>query len=150
MKDGMMHKPACAEAKDCPAGPGGMGMMGHQHGGPWMSHMEDLGLTAEQRAAMKQVFERYRTRGSELAQRGSAVRSELMNVSPDDSGYVAATANAAEATAGIAADVVRLMSEMRKEVHAILTEEQRQKLKERAAADRERWQEWRDRHKPTT
>jgi Spy/CpxP family protein refolding chaperone len=122
-------------------------MMGHRHGGHWMSGMDELNLTAEQRASMKQVFERYRTRGAELAERGSAVRTDLMNVAPDDAGYDAAVDSAAEKTAEITADAVRLMSEMRKELHAILTEEQRAQLKERMTTERQRWDEWRNRHK---
>jgi Spy/CpxP family protein refolding chaperone len=143
-----MHGHACAGAMaDCP-------MMGHAGGpmgggAPWMSRMEGLNISAEQRAAMQQIFERYRTRGVELAQRGSGVRSELMDVAPEDPGYPAATERAAEAAAGIAADAVKLMSEMRGEVSAVLTPEQRQQLRDRMAAKKQRWEEWRNRHRPS-
>lgn len=145
-----MHGHACAgPMADCPMmGPGG-GPMGPMSGGaPWLSRMEGLNLSAEQRAAMQQVFERYRTRGVELAQRGSSVRSELMDVAPEDAAYAAATERAAEAAAAIAADAVKLMSEMRGEMNAILTPEQRQQLRDRMAAKKQRWEEWRNRHRP--
>jgi Spy/CpxP family protein refolding chaperone len=148
-----MHGHACAGPMDgCPMmqpGAGPMGPMGGMGGGaPWMSRMDGLNISAEQRAAMQQIFERYRTRGVELAQRGSGVRSELMDVAPEDPGYPAATERAAEAAAGIAADAVKLMSDMRGEMNAILTPEQRQQLRDRMAAKQQRWEEWRNRHKP--
>lgn len=145
-----MHGHACTDpAGNCPMMAPGAGTMGPMGGGAhWMSRMEGLNLSAEQRAAMQQVFERYRTRGVELAQRGSSVRSALMDVAPEDPAYAAATDNAAAAAAAIAADAVKLMSEMRGEMNAILTPEQRQQLRDRMAEKKQRWEEWRNRHKP--
>jgi Spy/CpxP family protein refolding chaperone len=146
MKGAGMHAGACGEGKECPAGLAGMGP--HHGGGSPMFNMDELNLTAEQRSAMQQIFERARTRGIALAERGSAIRSEFMDVSPDDPAYASVVEQAASSAAAAAADGARLMGEIRQEVHDVLTDEQREQLRNRASERRQQWEDWRKRHQP--
>jgi Spy/CpxP family protein refolding chaperone len=120
-----------------PGEPGGM-----------LRALDELGLDAAQRAALQALAERYRGRGVEMRQRGVALADDLKRVEPDDPDYAGATERAADGAAVLAADAVRLAAELRAEVHAILTDEQRQALRARSAAERKGWDEWRDRHRP--
>ena len=116
--------------------------------GNWLARMEDLRLTPEQRKAIQAIADHYRALGTAAAQRASGIREQLLGASPDDPGYADATDKASEAASLLAADAVRLLSELRAEVHSVLSEEQRQRLKERGTEERARWDEWRSRHKP--
>ena len=128
-------------AAACPAlGPGGENK--------WLSRIEELNLTPEQREAMKAIGERYRTQGHELATRAGRIREEFMAVAPDAAGYVAATDAAAASTATLAADTVHLLAGLRAELYGLLTDEQRQRLAEKSRLERERWDDWRARHQP--
>lgn len=124
----------------------GMGPDGSE--GKWLARLEELKLTPEQRQAIQEIADHYRSLGTDAAQRASGIREQWLNVSPDDPAYATATDKASEAAARLAADAVHLLSAMRAEVHAVLSNEQRQLLKERMTGERARWDEWRSRHKP--
>jgi len=49
--------------------------------------------------------------------------------------------------AAVAADGVRILSEMRTEVHAVLSPEQRLRLKAQLAGEKKKWDDWRTRHR---
>lgn len=138
---------SCMASGTCPAMRHGMGGWSGA-GGPWMNRMDELGLTGEQRQAIQAIVERFRDRGMELGQQASGTRDELLAVAPDDPRYAEATRAAADSAARIAAQGVELASAMRAEMHAVLTPEQRQLARERATADRQRWEDWRQRHRP--
>ena len=126
----------------------GMGWGGPSgHGG---EHWKGLNLTPEQQQAMQDVTRAYRPRWQELRTRGEAIREKLTAVSPDDSGYATATESASQDAAALAADVVTLMSQMRAEVHAILTPEQRAQLQQQMEQRRQRWDAWRSRERPAS
>jgi len=127
--------------------PNGYGLGPDGAEGKWLARMEELQLTPEQRQAMQEIADHYRALGTEAAQRASGIREQFLAVSPDDPGYENATAKASEAASLLAADTVRLLSALRAEVHAVLSDEQRQQLKERMTEERARWDEWRNRHK---
>ena len=114
----------------------------------WLARIEELNLTPEQRAAMKAIGERYRTLGHPLAERARQIREEFMAVAPDSAGYAAATDAAVASTATLASDTVRLLSDLRAELYGLLTDEQRQQLTSKATEERQRWDDWRSRHKP--
>jgi Spy/CpxP family protein refolding chaperone len=135
----MHHSPSGGGSGTCPFAQG-------QAGAGWMAALDDLQLTGEQRQAVQSVFERYRTRGWDLAQRAQGIREQLMGVAPDAPGYAKAVDAASQSSAALAADGVRLLSDMRAELYGILTEEQRARLKERASKERDRWADWRSRH----
>lgn len=109
--------------------------------------IEELDLTPAQHAAIKEIANRYRTRGMDLAQRASDMREQFMDVSPDDAAYADATARSAELASALAADAVRLASELRAEIHGVLTPAQRELLEQRARERRQRWDDWRERHR---
>lgn len=142
---GMMHRHHGEGGTGCPADKAGAADSAGTTG-PWTARLESLGVTAEQRLAIQQVALRYRDRGLVLAQRGSAIREQWMSVAPDDPGYPQATEDAAATAADLAADGLRLLAEMRSEMHALLTPEQRQQMKEQAQKERQRWDDWRNRH----
>jgi Spy/CpxP family protein refolding chaperone len=138
----MPHGPWGAGSENCPVLAGGM------PGGAWGSKMESLGITPEQKSAIHAILERHKPGIWDLAQRGRGIRERLSAVSPDDPGYAEATEQAAVSAAEIAAEGVKLLSEIRAEVHLVLTPEQRQQLREHSDADQKRWDEWRARHRP--
>jgi Spy/CpxP family protein refolding chaperone len=142
-----MGSEACAHSGNCPAMRHGMAGLSDA-GGPWMRHMEELGLSGEQRQAIQAIVERFRDRGIELAQRSGGIKDDLLAVSPEDPRYADATRAAAESASRVAAQGVELASEMRVEVYAVLTPEQRQLARARATSDRQRWEDWRQRHRP--
>jgi hypothetical protein len=73
----------------------------------------------------------------------------MLGVAPDEASYADAVARSGEAAAALASDAVRLAGELRAEIHAVLTLDQRTRLKERAQVERQRWDDWRSRHAPT-
>lgn len=135
---GMMSMHGDMTVADCP-------MMKDGAAG-WQTRLAELGVTAEQQMSFQQVAQSYRDRAMVLAQRGSVARDRWMSVLPDDPGYAAATEEAATATAAIAADGIRLAGQMRAEIYALLTPEQRQQMSEKLSSDQQRWDEWRQRH----
>lgn len=125
----------------------GTGTRGFAPGSGWLANLEVLQLTPGQREAIGIILDRYRTRGWDLAQRGAGIREQLTRVEPDDPGYADATQKASETAAILASDLVKIVAEARAEIHAVLTDEQRQRLRERTDASQKRWQEWQSRHK---
>lgn len=113
----------------------------------WQARLQGLELRSEQRAAIQAIVERYRTRAWELSNQGTEARERFTATLPDDPAYADATAAAAEAAAAIVAEGVRLMSELRAEVFAVLDPVQQQRLKEQSAKAERRWEEWRERHR---
>jgi len=145
--------PSPPAGQECPMqhrpGMHGMqGMEGGGPGGPFMRAIEDLKLTPEQREAMKAVGERFSARGTELRQRGEAIAEAMRVAEPGTPGYASATDKAGADAAGLAADTVRLAADLRSELWAILTPEQREQLRQRTAQQRKGWDEWRERHRP--
>jgi Spy/CpxP family protein refolding chaperone len=113
-----------------------------------LSWLAELDLTPEQRQQIQALRERYQARGHDLRQRAADIREQLLNATPDDPAYADVTARSAEAAALLAADLVRFASELRAEVHGLLTPAQREAIKTRLREKRERWEQWRQRHQP--
>jgi Spy/CpxP family protein refolding chaperone len=128
-----------------------MGMMpwtGVDGAGGRMFH--GLNLTAEQRQAISDLQQTYRPRWQELRRRAEAIRDAFSSVSPDDDGYAASTEKARRDIAELAGDVVTAMAELRADIHAILTDEQRAQLQQQMKNRRERWESWRSRSRPSS
>lgn len=142
--------PPSPPGKECPMQhrPGMHGMDAAGPGGPFMRAIEELKLSPEQREAMKAVGERFSARGTELRQRGEAIAEAMQQAEPGTPGYASATDKAGADAAGLAADTVRLAADLRSELWAILTPEQREQLRQRATEKRKGWDEWRERHRP--
>lgn len=136
---------ASGDTQQCPAATGDAGP--HGAGEKVLAALDGLDLTPAQRQAIQALAERYRIRGQDLAQRGADIREQLLEVAPDDPTYADATARSGEAAAALAADAVRLASELRAEVHALLTPAQRDVLRQRVREKRDRWDDWRERNR---
>ena len=105
----------------------------HRYGesGDTMMHWGDeLGLTGQQRTDIQIIMADYMPRYRDLAKIGRETASSLMRMSPDDPEYVDKTQKASATAASSAAELVTLLSEMRGKLYAVLSDEQRQKLKE--------------------
>ena len=134
--------------KRCPIrqGEAGTGMGWFAPGAGWLAGLDELGLTADQRDAIRKITESYRTRGWDLAQRAAGIREQFSRVAPNDPGYADATQKASETAAVLASDLVKMIADARAEIHAVLTDEQRQHLRDRLDSSQKRWEEWRSRH----
>ncbi len=128
-----------------PPGPGRMGM------GPlYRMNMpfDELGLTGEQRAALKQLFLERRNNlrpvFENVKEKGIALRELVLAEAPDDAAIRKASADLGNAIADAAVQVSALTGEAR----SILTPEQLEKFKEmtrkRQKAFRETMREWRE------
>lgn len=85
---------------------------------------EALNLSPEQQAVMAEIFMDYGARLRPLFERGADTAYSIMKVAPKDPGYSLDTERAAQAAADTAADIVRVMSEMRSAINSIMTAEQ--------------------------
>lgn len=121
-------------------------------GGPEAHEMHfgyGLDLTPEQERAIQDVRAAYRPRWKELRARGESIRAQLTALSPDEADYATASQVASQNAATLAADVVLLASQMRADLHALLTAEQRAQLHQQMQERRQRWETWRSRWRAT-
>lgn len=91
---------------------------------------DDLGLTAEQRDAVRDLMERERPRMQALREEQFANRQRLMDASPDDVAYDSVVQEVAETNGRLTAERIRRGGQLRAEVHALLTPDQRVKARE--------------------
>ena len=134
------------------------GWGGHRGGGPLGGLtgpraeflFEALDLTPEQRDSMEAIQESYRPQLRSLRQSGRDNRRALAETTPDDPDYATVVAAASQAAAEHASQLVLLTAEMRREVHTVLTAEQRAKarelrdtMRERVEDRRQQRREWR-------
>ena len=98
--------------------------------GPMAHWGDELALTGQQRTDIQIIISDYMPRYRDLVKIGRETASGLMRMSPDDPGYIDATQKASATAATSAAELVILLSEMRGKLHAVLSDEQRQKLQE--------------------
>ncbi len=101
---------------------------------------EALDLTPEQRAAAEGIMDSYQPRLKALRDAARDSRRTLMETSPDDAAYATVVAQASQAAANNASQLVLLGAELRRELHALLTPEQRDKALKLRAAARERFE----------
>ena len=114
--------------------------------------MDRLDLTPEQRATVEDIVESYRPRLRALREAHRESRSDLVATTPDDPNYASVVAEASQAAASHAGELVNLSAGLRAEVHAVLTEEQRARALELREEFRQRREEgrgrWRQRCQP--
>lgn len=130
------------------AGPhAGWSHHGGRHG---MKLLEQLNLTAEQKASVKQIlkshFEQNKGEWQQLRQQRQAFEA----MKPTDSGYQAAAASLADAEGKAAMNRVQQMASVRADIYKVLTPEQQTKLDslkaERMAQREARHKKWRESH----
>jgi Spy/CpxP family protein refolding chaperone len=118
-------------------------------GAHWTERWQSLQLTPEQQQSIRELSNAYRPRWQELHARSGSIREKLMTATPDDVGYETATQEARHEASELASDLVALLSQMRIDVHAILTPEQRLELQEQMQHRQQRWEAWRSRARPS-
>ena len=91
---------------------------------------DELELTAGQRGSIRSLMERELPRMQELREEQFANRQRLIDASPYDVDYDSVVQEVAEANGRLTAEGVRLRGQLRAEVHALLTPEQRLKARE--------------------
>jgi len=109
----------------------GPGRHGGDPGMRYMQHvLDELDLTPEQQATVKDIFASARPRLHALHEQMRDVRESLIDTNPDDPDYSTIVNQASQKSGELASDLVREMSQVRTEVHAVLTDEQKAKLPE--------------------
>ncbi len=120
------------------------GWGGHRGGpmgpfaGPGVEVMfEALDLTPEQRDAVEAIQAIYRPQLQALMDSSRNTRRALSETAPDDPDYATVVAEASQAAAEHASQLVLLSAEMRRELHGVLTPQQREKALELRSTMRE-------------
>ena len=118
---------ACAYAEAQPADDAGAlvaGGHGHHHGGPFMHVLKQLNLTAGQQTQLKSIWAQARTQHQSLHESMRANHESLMAADPSDANYPALLAT----EKANAAARVQMMSDIKSQVYAVLTPEQRAQI----------------------
>jgi Spy/CpxP family protein refolding chaperone len=126
---------------------------GHRHHGfgpdagfGQMHHvLKELDLTPEQKQTVKGIFESARPQLSTLHEQMREVRDSLMDTSPDDANYQTVVNTASQKSAELASQLILETSQIRTQVHAVLTDEQKARLPEIRAKMKEHMDERHDR-----
>ena len=113
---------------------------GMHHGGPGMMipglfppHAlkqigEELGLTPEQHQTIKGLFDQAKPGFEQLHKQMRANAELLVKTRPDDSAYQTVVANVSQSTSEVTAQLVLQGSQLRAQIFAVLTPEQKAKL----------------------
>lgn len=131
-----------------PDAPPRMMMPGVMSHAPLDRIANELGLSPEQRQTIRGLFEQARPGFGQLRGQMRAGAELLARTAPDDPAYQSVVANVSQSAADLAAQFVLQASQLRSEVHGVLTPEQRAKLvalEPRLYAD---WQEHRHHGRP--
>ena len=109
------------------------------HGFPPLLRMvRALELTPEQEQTVRQIMADAQPRFKALREGARETRQALMTTTPDDPNFAATVAEASQASAANATELVTLMSDVRVQVYALLTDEQKAKAGELMASVAER------------
>jgi Spy/CpxP family protein refolding chaperone len=100
-------------------GPGSMERMGDQ-----------LGLSAEQRQAIKTIFDAARPQMQTMRDNIHSNLEKLRSTQPDDPNYATVVAQVSQSAGELASRMVTEGSQVRSQVYALLTKEQKAKLPE--------------------
>ena len=100
-------------------------MEGAEHFGRFQDMMAAVDLTPEQREAIHQIMAASRQEREALRGESRAVREGLVALNPGDSDYAVQADALADAAGQLLAWRIRAMSQIRAEVYALLTPEQR-------------------------
>lgn len=92
---------------------------------------DEFGLTGQQQTDIQIIVSDYGERLRDIARLGRKSAEDLLATDPDDPAYRDMTDDAAALAANSAAETVVLLAEMRAKLHAVLTPEQREKLRQK-------------------
>lgn len=120
-------------------------MTGYQHGGTpedmLAQFREELALTGQQQTDIQIIMSDYAERFRDLARLGRTTAEELLSMAPDDPAYRTKTDEASALAANSAAEMVVLLAEMRGKLHAVLTDAQRETLRQKIAEKKQQLEE---------
>lgn len=118
---------------------------GYQHGdssaGMMTQFTDELGLTAQQQTDIQIITSDYGERFRDLAKLGRTTAEELLSLAPDDPAYREKTDEASALAATSVAEIVVLLAEMRGKLYAVLTEAQREMLRQKIAEKKQQLEE---------
>ena len=131
-------------------GPGPMGLVpGMIHPGMLQRMADDLGLTTEQRQTIRGLFETARPEMDQLREQMQAAGRQLADTAPTDPNYATVVQRTSQQLGDLTSRMVTQGSQLRAQVHGLLTKEQQTKLAqlqaERRAKLQQRMQERRER-----
>lgn len=110
-------------------------------GGLRFRHLVDqLDLSADQKARIGAIVERMRPRMQALHQSGRATREQLTSLPPTDPAYASAVARAKTQ----ASEWIDVTSDLWAQVYGVLTPDQRARIPSLLAAEREKREAWRE------
>jgi len=98
---------------------------------------DELALTGQQQQDLQIIGSDYAERFRDLGELGRKSAEELMSLEPSDPSYGPKTDEASALAATSAAEMVILLSEMRAKLYAVLTEAQRETLRQKIADKRQ-------------
>jgi Spy/CpxP family protein refolding chaperone len=109
--------------------PGGQGghWGHHRHGGMWHLYSQ-LGLTAEQKASIKSIFQAAKPQLQTLHQQAQANHLKLQQATPGGANYSATVAEVAQENATLASQRTTQSEEIRTQIYAVLTPTQKTQL----------------------
>jgi Spy/CpxP family protein refolding chaperone len=92
---------------------------------------DEFGLTGQQQTDIQIIVSDYGERLRDIARLGRKSAEDLLATDPEDPAYRKTTDDAAALAANSAAETVVLLAEMRAKLHAVLTPEQREMLRQK-------------------
>ena len=112
------------------------------HDGGYMKHMfKGLDLTDEQKSQIGSIMEANQPESQALRERTRSLHDKMMELDPTAGDYQTDVQTLANEAAELKREQVLHGSELRRQVAQVLTPEQREEMKERAAKKREKFRE---------
>jgi Spy/CpxP family protein refolding chaperone len=102
---------------------------------------EELALTGQQQQDLQIIATDYAERFKDLGELGRRTAEDLLSVEPNDPTYRAKTDEASAIAANSAAEMVILLAEMRGKLYTVLTEAQRESLRQKIEAKRQEFEQ---------
>jgi Spy/CpxP family protein refolding chaperone len=102
---------------------------------------DELGLSTEQRQTIRGFFESAQPGFRSLHEQMRANTRLMLNTQPDDPKYQSVVQQVSQSSAELAQQMVLQSSQLRTQVYAVLTPEQKTKLKAKQSEMQARWDE---------
>lgn len=133
-----------AQAQD--KGPAPEGMMPGHHGKGFVTMLESLNLSPEQKHKVAQILKDNRDQGKALRENMKKAHLEMREVMDKTPGDEAAVRKAAQAMAKAGEEMAVHMGKVKAQIDAVLTPEQKAKRAEMRAKFKERFKERMEKH----
>ncbi len=116
----------------------------HRMGNPLEKMLDHIDLTDQQEAEIETIMNKFPR--EKAHKRGFGMIREMALLDPEDPDYLEAAEAKAQKAASMMAEHIMTMAKIRQEVHAILTEQQKQELRETLERKMERMAKRMDAH----